>query len=166
MKSIFRATLIPYILSAALALVALACFAVPMYVIRPFRHQGAQELAVALFVKQIGVTVCMACSVLALALGYFIWSRSRRWQPRAATAACVLLTFAGIYLTKLNVYELMFHPVDSPQFQNAAHAKVDGDDMVLDVKVKGVYRAYPIREIAYHHVINDVVAGEPIVSTY
>jgi hypothetical protein len=27
-------------------------------------------------------------------------------------------------------------------------------------------RAYPVRALAYHHVVNDIVAGEPIVATY
>jgi hypothetical protein len=32
--------------------------------------------------------------------------------------------------------------------------------------VKGARRAYPIREMAYHHLVNDAPAGEPIVATY
>jgi len=27
-------------------------------------------------------------------------------------------------------------------------------------------RAYPIREIAYHHIVNDVVNGVPVCVTY
>jgi hypothetical protein len=38
--------------------------------------------------------------------------------------------------------------------------------MVIAVNVQGEARAYPIREMAYHHIVNDVVAGQPIVSTY
>ncbi len=80
--------------------------------------------------------------------------------------ATLLLAMGGAYLTRVNVYELMFHPIGTPQFQAAKDSHIDKDDMVIAVRLNGVSRAYPIREMAYHHVVNDTVAGEPIVSTY
>ncbi len=38
-------------------------------------------------------------------------------------------------------------------------AAVDKDDMVLAVQINSESRAYPIREMAYHHVVNDTVSG-------
>ncbi len=38
--------------------------------------------------------------------------------------------------------------------------------MVLAVQINSESRAYPIREMAYHHVVNDTVGRQPIVSTY
>ena len=39
--------------------------------------------------------------------------------------------------------------------------------MVLAVRLSGERpMPYPIREMAYHHVVNDVVGREPIVATY
>jgi hypothetical protein len=52
------------------------------------------------------------------------------------------------------------------QFQAAKDSHVDKDDIVIAVRINGRSRAYPIREMAYHHVVNDTVAREPIVSTY
>ena len=72
----------------------------------------------------------------------------------------------GAYLTRVNVYELMFHPVDDPRFESARKAKIDANDMVIAVNEGGIARAYPIRAMGYHHIVNDVVSGEPIVSTY
>jgi hypothetical protein len=60
----------------------------------------------------------------------------------------------------------MFHPIGAPQVEPAALAKVDPDDMVIAVKLNGSARAYPIREMGYHHIANDWVGGEPIVATY
>jgi hypothetical protein len=148
------------------ALVSLACFAVPMYVIRPFRHQGATELSVALFVKQIGPWLSIACALPALLLVVSSWRKLRGWASRAMAIATLLLAMGGAYLTRVNVYELMFHPIGTPQFQAAKDSHIDKDDMVIAVRLNGVSRAYPIREMAYHHVVNDTVAGEPIVSTY
>lgn len=39
-------------------------------------------------------------------------------------------------------------------------------DRVLGVIINGVARAYPIRILNYHEIVNDVVAGEGIVVTY
>ena len=36
----------------------------------------------------------------------------------------------------------------------------------MAVKIKGQAVAYPILQLAYHHIANDIVAGEPIVATY
>jgi hypothetical protein len=148
------------------ALVSLACFAVPLYVIRPFRHQGATELSLALLVKQIGPWLSIACAVVALATVIVGWSTLRGWVSRSAVILALVVALGGVYLARLNIYELMFHPLGPPQFQSAQDAHIDKDDMVIAVRLNGMARAYPIREMAYHHVVNDTVAGEPIVSTY
>jgi hypothetical protein len=53
-----------------------------------------------------------------------------------------------------------------PGFQKADDAKLDAGDMVLTVSINGDARAYPVREMAYHHIVNDVVGGVPIAATY
>jgi hypothetical protein len=82
----------------------------------------------------------------------------------AAAGAFLVCTFA--VLSRVNIFELMFHPDTHPLFVPIQQAKVDPDDMVLAVKLGGMARAYPIRSMGYHHVINDVVGQEPIVATY
>ena len=76
------------------------------------------------------------------------------------------IAFGSIWLARFNVYEMMFHPMGAPAVESAAIAKVDPDDMVIAVKLNGSARAYPIREMGYHHIANDWVGGEPIVATY
>jgi len=44
--------------------------------------------------------------------------------------------------------------------------KLDDDEKVIVVKIGDAARAYPIRSISYHHVVNDVVGQEAIVATY
>ena len=48
----------------------------------------------------------------------------------------------------------------------AEDAKLDTGEMVLTVSFNGDARAYPVREMAYHHIVNDVVGGVPIAATY
>ena len=151
---------------ALLAVVAAICFAYPMYVIRPFRHQGATELAAALAIIQIRPWLSIVSAVLCLALTVLAWPRIRGKLARGLVVASVLIAAASWFLARINVYELMFHPAGQPKFEAADRAKIDKEDMVIAVRANGSARAYPIREMAYHHVVNDTFAGEPIVATY
>jgi hypothetical protein len=38
--------------------------------------------------------------------------------------------------------------------------------MVLAIRYGDDARAYPVREMAYHHIVNDVVEGVPVAVTY
>ena len=153
-------------LLACCSVLSFACFGLPLYVIRPFRHQGARELAVALFVKQIGPVASVVFAVLALAIVLVSWGTWRRWIGKTAAVALLFFALAGAYLARVNVYELMFHHLGNPQFEAAKDAAIDKDDMVIAVRLNGEARAYPVREMAYHHVVNDKLGGEPIASTY
>ena len=77
----------------------------------------------------------------------------------------VLVTFSAV-MARLNYFEWMFHPVDSAQFETASASKLDKSEMILAVRFGDDARAYPIREMAYHHVLNDVVGGVPVAVTY
>ncbi len=85
---------------------------------------------------------------------------------RSIAIVSLVAAVAGGVLARLNIYELMFHPIGAAQFEPAHSAKLDPDDMLIAIRVNGARRAYPIREIAYHHVVNDTVGGEPVVATY
>jgi hypothetical protein len=69
-------------------------------------------------------------------------------------------------LSRVNVYELMFHPLGSPAFESAGESRLDKDEKVIAIEVNGAARAYPIRGMSYHHIVNDMVGGVPIVATY
>ena len=61
----------------------------------------------------------------------------------------------------------MFNPLPQPQFVAAAQATfVDPNDLVLAVSVDGDAAAYPIRQMAYHHLVNDRIGRTPAVVTY
>jgi hypothetical protein len=77
-----------------------------------------------------------------------------------------VIVSAVALLSRINVYEVMFHPFERPSFSNADQAKLDGDEKVIAVSVAQVARAYPIRIISYHHIVNDTLDGVPIVATY
>ena len=150
----------------ACLVVGLICVAYPIYVIRPFRHQGARELAVALAVSRFRpvVTVVAAIAAVLATIGY--WRAGERRWKRVLTAAGAALMVVLAFLARVNVYELMFHPLVHPSFSAANEVKLDGAEKVVAVRVGGVARAYLIRSMSYHHVVNDVVDGAAIVATY
>ena len=145
---------------------SLFCLLYPIYVIRPFRHQGASELRIALDVLRFRSIAMAIAVILATVAAIQYWRAKRlRWRRGlVALAAFAVFAFAG--LSRINVYELMFHPVPRPGFVEAAAAKLDGAEKVLAIRIGGAARAYPVRSISYHHVVNDRVGGVPIVATY
>src|SRR5436190_744672 len=56
----------PAVLLILCALVAFAAIAYPLYVIRPFRHQGERELAAALAVLRWAPLITLLCALLAI----------------------------------------------------------------------------------------------------
>jgi uncharacterized metal-binding protein len=154
------------VLLACLA-VSLVAVAYPLYVIRPFRAQGARELMAALAVSRFRplLTVISALAAVAAAIAY--WRAPAPKSRRMLIAAGAMLVCVLAVLARVNVYEdLMFHAVEHPAFAAATDVKLDKDDKLIVVKIGGSARAYPIREMGYHHVVNDVVGGTALVATY
>jgi hypothetical protein len=153
------------VLLACLA-VSLVCVGYPIYVIRPFRAQGARELAAALVVMRFRPLITVISALVALGAGVGYWSvQAQKWRRVLAVVGAGFVCALAV-LTRVNVFELMFHPVDHPAFAAATAVKLDKDDKLIVVKIGGSARAYPIRTMGYHHVVNDVVGGTAIVATY
>jgi hypothetical protein len=137
-----------------------------MFVIRPFRHQGPNELALALIVAGFKpvITLITAIAAIAACIGY------RRLQPlkwkRVLPAAGAILAVVLAFLARVNVYELMFHPVIHASFTAASEVKLDAAEKAITVRIGDQARAYPIRVMSYHHLLNDIVGGVAIVATY
>jgi hypothetical protein len=140
-------------------------FLIPAFIIRPFRYQSSRALALALAVREYApvCTVIAACAVVSLAV--WQWGRVRQLQ-KIWLAVGVLLAVGSATMARLNYFEWMFHPVAQPGFEAADQSKLDPGEMILAVRFSNDVRAYPIREIAYHHIVNDVVGGVPVAVTY
>ena len=153
-------------LTLLLALVAVASLAIPLFVIRPFRSQGATELTFALAVRQAApwVTAICAAGIGFAALG--AWRRvPRAWQRIAVVGLCSV-AIAAACLSRVNVFERMFHPYEAPAFGSVAEVAVDLDDKVLAVRIGEDAKAFPIRTMGYHHIVNDTIGGRPVAVTY
>ena len=148
-----------------LVAVGSSLFFIPAFILRPFRYQSSRALALALAIREYApaCTVIAACAVVSLAVRQ--WSRVRQLR-RIWLAVGVLLALGSATMARMNYFEWMFHPVAQPGFEAANQSKLDSGEMVLAVAFSNDGRAYPIREIAYHHIVNDVVGGVPVAVTY
>ena len=153
------------LLLASFAALALAVY--PIYIIRPFREQKPADLQRALWVLLHDKAILVGLFVLITMLALLVWRRAG-WVARLlllTPAMGIALIAAGA--AWFNPYEqMLFHPIGEPHYVTIQQAGIDPKDMVIVVTLGGESRAYPIREMGYHHVVNDRLHQLPIVVTY
>jgi len=153
-----------------LAILAGACAAtvvVPVFLIRPFTPQTPAGLVTAWTLRSWAPALCLAGLLLGLATAALLWPRLRTWKGRVPAVLAVILLAACAWAARVNLFERMFRPIDRPAFARAMDTShVKDDELVLGIHAGGVARAYRVRALAYHHVVNDEVHGEPVVATY
>ena len=154
-----------WILFFLCALATIGLFFIPALIIRPFRYQAPRALFVAMALRQrapLGTLIAgVACFVLAFAL----WRTVGLWRRALLVLTLLLVTLSAV-MARQNYFEWMFHPIAGPQFLAQSESKIDPKEMILAVRFASDARAYPISQMAYHHVLNDIVGGVPIAVTY
>lgn len=151
----------------ALPLVAVALVFLPLWLDRPFDTQTSAQLAAVFHLRAWAPALTLVAAVLTLLAAASLWPR-RRLLARASLVALVGLASGAAWLARQNVFEWMFNPVRAADYASLeeAAAFVGADDMLLVVTLNGETAAYPVRQIGYHHLVQDVVGGLPIVVTY
>ena len=149
-----------------LLVTTLAVVAIPVFVIMPFKAQTATGVEWSYWLRLIAPWVTIIASVLALLLCFKLW-HGARWWSRIAILVLLLPLFAATWFARQNHFEWMFNPLPNAAYAKVSEANfVNDNDMVLAVEINGEAVAYPVRQMAYHHVVNDVVGGKPITATY
>jgi hypothetical protein len=105
--------------------------------------------------------LAFVCFILAFAL----WRSANRWLKASLALTLLVVTFSAV-MARLNYFEWMFHPIAGAQFLAQSDSKLDPKEMIMAVRLGNDARAYPISQMAYHHVLNDVVGDVPIAVTY
>jgi hypothetical protein len=154
-----------WLLLGLLAALCLSMFLIPAFVIRPFRHQSERALGLAIAVKRIAPALSVAALAGVLALALRLWQSSSR-VLRCGIALALVLSAASAVMVRQNYFEWMFHPIAAAGFVSAGDARLGDKEMVMAVQIGPEVRAYPIVQMAYHHILNDTVAGVPIAVTY
>lgn len=149
-----------------LILAVLATVAVPVFLIRPFSPQTPGGLAVAFALRRWAPLATALALVGGLALAVGLW-RGGRWWSRALVVLALVPLVGAAWFARFNMFEKMFSPLGASRFAPAAEASwVEDRDLVLAVERNGEAVAYPIRQVAYHHIVQDVVGGVPVAVTY
>jgi hypothetical protein len=146
-------------------MLSLSLFLIPAFIIRPFHHQSEKALGLAIAVKRVAPALAVAALVGVLALSVRLWRRSAR-VSRTGVVIAVVLSAASAVMVRQNYFEWMFHPIGAAGFISAGDAHLGDKEMVMAVRIGRETRAYPIVQMAYHHILNDTVAEVPIVVTY
>jgi hypothetical protein len=145
---------------------AVAMVFVPVWLIRPFVPQTPGGLAVAFALRRAAPVATALALVAGLALLVSLWRGGRWWSRTLAVLALVPLG-AAAWFSHVNIFEKMFAPMKDARFAAADAADwVEKVDPVLAVDHDGDAAAYPIRQLAYHHIVQDVVGGVPVAVTY
>ena len=150
---------------AAIASAALVLVSLPLVILWPLFDQPAALLRLAYLARAHGVALTLALLTGFVAVAVRGWSTVR---PRPGLLAALLLpVLASVGLKTVNVAELIFAPADGARMVPVAEGQDIADsDMVLGVSIAGAARAYPVRYLAFHHMINDRLGGVPILPTY
>ena len=149
-----------------LTVTVLSCVIIPVGLIMPFRSQSQGGLALAYTLRRWSPSLTLVVAAVSMALVVWLW-RKARWWRKAVLAIALILTFTSAWFARQNHFEWMFNPLPNAAYAKTTDAGFMSDsDMVLAVENKGEAVAYPVRLMAYHHLVQDTVGGTPLVATY
>jgi hypothetical protein len=155
-----------WVVFAAAFLFALAVTVIPVWLIQPFRAQTPAGVRAAYSFRAAAPEITLMAAVVLFGVSMLLWRRITNWK-RTAIVFCFLLTLGCTWFAFQNHFEWMFRPLPNPSYSRAGQASfLKTDDMVLAVNLNGDSVAYPVRQLAYHHLVQDTVGGQPIIATY
>jgi hypothetical protein len=102
-------------------------------------------------------------SVAVVAMAAFVGWRRRSWS----TAALLAIALVCVGLSRVNLLERVFAPARGAETAAiTSFHDVRDTDMVIGVEIGGQSRAYPVRYLAYHHMLNDELGSTALLPTY
>ena len=150
-----------------LLLLSIAFVAIPVLLIQPFRPQTQRALEISYLLRSWSPLATAIMLLAALALVIWRWRQARRWWRKTLLVILLSLSIVPAWFARQNHFEWMFNPLHNSAYVKVADAAfVRDSDMVLAVKINNEAVAYPVRLMAYHHVVADTVGGTPICATY
>jgi Protein of unknown function (DUF3179) len=148
-------------------LVALAVVLIPAWLIQPFKLQTPAGLRMSHALRHWSPAVTVVALVAAVLIGVSLWKETRRWWRKMFLVSVFLPLLLATWFARQNHFEWMFKPLSSAAFATASDAGfVSDSDMVLAVEMNGDAAAYPVRQVAYHHIVQDTIGGIPVIVTY
>jgi hypothetical protein len=148
-------------------LIGLAMVLAPVWIIQPFSPQTERGLRLSFLLRRWSPIVTLVGFTIVLVGTTWLWRVSVRWWRKTAMVIIVVVSLASAWFARQNHFEWMFNPLANAAYVKASDAAFVGDtDMVMAIERNGEAVAYPIRLMAYHHIVQDTVGGTPLVATY
>lgn len=139
----------------------------PVWFIKPFSAQTERQVEISYLLKSWSPILTIVFALAAIGLAVFIWRNATRWYKTIPLVLPLLVIFVFTWFARQNHFEWMFAPLESAKFAKISETDFIADDeMVLAVNINGDAVAFPVRQMAYHHIAQDVVGGTPITATY
>jgi hypothetical protein len=155
-----------WLLLFLLVIAVVAIVLTPVFLIMPFKAQSPRIMEVSYLMRSWSPLLTIIGSLIILSLTIRLWLGGR-WWSRIVLVVLLLPVLGATWLAQQNHFEWMFNPLPNPAYAKSAEATfVNDDDRVMAVTIGGESAAYPIRIMAYHHLVGDTVGGKPIVATY
>ena len=150
-----------------IATLVAAIVIIPVWLIQPFAPQTARGLTLSYYLRSWSPILTVVFSIAAIALSIFLWTRSKHWYGKIPLILALPVIFFFAWFAQQNHFEWMFNPLHHANFASIVETDfVKDDDVVLAVNINGDAVAFPVLQMAYHHVAQDVVGGTPITATY
>lgn len=139
----------------------------PALLIQPFRPQTTRAVEVSYLLKSWSPFVTLVALVITVAFTFLLWNNARRWWRKTVLVILLLLALPPAWFARQNHFEWMFNPLRNSAYASISDVNfVSDSDMVLAVNIGNEAVAYPVRLMAYHHLVQDTVGGVPLVATY
>lgn len=156
-----------WILLTLITVSAFAIIFIPAWLIQPFKAQTSDTVQYAFVLRKFSPWLTLLLSAFLIFVLIRNYKSFNRWYHKAAAFLLLIICLFSAWFARQNHFEWMFNPLKNPAYVSASKASfVEPSDMVLAVKINGEDAAYPVRLLAYHHLVQDVVGGKPIVATY
>jgi uncharacterized protein DUF3179 len=166
LKTFLKNRRFAWLLLLLVVLAALVVVVAPVWIIQPFKAQTDREVAISYALRRWSPIITIAAVIISAFIIAGLW-RGTRWFAKGALVIVMLPLLATTWFARQNHFEWMFHPLPHAAYANANEVSFVGEsDMVLAVENNGEAVAYPVRLMAYHHVVQDEVGGTPIIATY
>ena len=156
-----------WILPILISVSAFAIIFIPAWLIQPFKAQTSQTVKYAYMLRRFSPWLTLLLSAILILILIRNYKTFGRWWQKAAAFLLLFICLFSAWFARQNHFEWMFNPLKNPAYAAASKVDfVDPSDMVLGVRINGEDAAYPVRLLAYHHLVQDTVGGKPIVATY
>lgn len=126
------------------------------------QRMNSLNLAYFLYVYRWYFRIVFSLMILSGAM-YTFRNTERKWIP---TLFLALPIVTGYLFNFQMSADAMFKQPRKLNFKAKGESILDDSSIVVGVENNGEIKAYPIRFIAYHHQVQDVVGGKPVIVTY